>query len=57
MGEVEGHCSTLPASLASEAMAWADRASEAELKAYALAAARRITPAAREAFILYMRVA
>ena len=39
------------------AAAWADQASEAELKAYALAAAKCMTPAAREAFILHMRVA
>jgi hypothetical protein len=53
------HRQGLPASpltnLMTHATAWADWASEAELKAYAVAAARRMTPATREAFLVYMR--
>lgn len=34
---------------------WASEATENELKAYAVAAARRMNPATREAFLVYMR--
>ena len=34
---------------------WASYATEPELKAYAVAAARRMSPATREAFLVYMR--
>jgi hypothetical protein len=42
-------------SVMATATAWAECASEVELKAYALAAIRRVTPATREAFLIYMR--
>lgn len=41
--------------LMSHATEWAKWATEPELKAYAVAAARRMNPATREAFLIYMR--
>lgn len=41
--------------LMSTATEWAECASEVELKAYAVAATRRMTPVTREAFLIYMR--
>jgi hypothetical protein len=41
--------------LMSTATAWAECASEVELKAYAVAATRRMAPATRQAFLIYMR--
>jgi hypothetical protein len=41
--------------LMSTATAWAECAREVELKAYAVAATRRMAPATREAFLIYMR--
>lgn len=38
------------------ALDWADQATEAERKAYAIAAARKMDPATREAFVAYLRV-
>lgn len=53
------HKAGLPSSpllnLMSTATAWAECASEVELKAYAVAATRRMTRATREAFLIYMR--
>lgn len=53
------HRQGLPASpmtnLMSHATDWAKWATEPELKAYAVAAARRMNPATREAFLVYMR--
>lgn len=37
------------------AVDWADLATEAERKAYAIAAARRMDPGTREAFVAYLR--
>lgn len=37
------------------ALDWADHATERELKGYAIAAARRMAPATREAFVAYLR--
>jgi hypothetical protein len=41
--------------LMGHATEWAKEATEPELKAYAVAAARRMDPATREAFLVYMR--
>jgi hypothetical protein len=41
--------------LMSHATEWASWATENELKAYAVAAARRMNPSTREAFALYLR--
>jgi hypothetical protein len=53
------HRQGLPASpmsnLMTHATDWAKWATEPELKAYAVAAARRMNPATREAFLVYMR--
>lgn len=53
------HQQGLPASpshnLMQHATAWADQATERELKAYVVAAARRMSPASRDAFLIYMR--
>lgn len=53
------HREGLPASplfgLMRHATEWADWATEPELKAYAVAAARRMNPATREAFLVYLR--
>lgn len=53
------HRQGLPASPAANLMThateWAKEATEPELKAYAVAAARRMDPATREAFLVYMR--
>lgn len=54
----EFHRQGLPESpltnLMTHATAWADWATENELKAYAVAAARRMSPATRESFRLYL---
>ncbi|WP_136644659.1 hypothetical protein [Tabrizicola sp. YIM 78059] len=43
------------ANLVSHATEWAKQATEHELKAYAVAAARRMSPATRAAFLAYLR--